>query len=210
MAIPACLSLAATLAFSAPAHAAEQGYDPAIAAALDRVADGSWTDADIQLIQGVPEVGQAVPDPRDEGTVSEVKIDTSPNIYPPENAPGTYQQAAAATTRCKDLTVSIDKKDFFGSRIYRFNTRTEWCYNGSKVTGIYRKDGWISNNTWGIYFRSWSIDSSSTRPDGSAYHDKRANLDYCVAYYGCYTQTHPYVYLKMYKTGGYEHRRYAG
>lgn len=43
--------------------AAQTEYDPEIAAALDRIADGTYTSEDLALIRRHPEIAAHVPDP---------------------------------------------------------------------------------------------------------------------------------------------------
>ncbi|MFJ8589308.1 hypothetical protein ACIRD2_32250 [Streptomyces sp. NPDC093595] len=45
------------------AQAAESGPDPKVAAALQRHADGTWTQADVDLIRSIPELAAVVVDP---------------------------------------------------------------------------------------------------------------------------------------------------
>jgi hypothetical protein len=49
---------------TAPAAHAAETPDPAVAAALQRIQNGTWTNADAELIGSIPELAATTPDPR--------------------------------------------------------------------------------------------------------------------------------------------------
>lgn len=57
-------SALAALSATAPAAHAAETPDPAVAAALQRIQNGTWTNADAELIGSVPELAATTPDPR--------------------------------------------------------------------------------------------------------------------------------------------------
>ena len=191
---------AGLVASGSPAAAAEPTTTE-IKAALSRISDGTWTEKDIALIQQVPEVGRVVPDPRDPGTLTAMPAQ---RVEAPASARGSV---AALAAQCWSQWSYVEKKDVFGSRIYRFNVETEWCYDtvSYQLTGVHRAVGYINNATWGIYHRGWQVDSFGVRGGAkkSGWHQKRANIEYCVGGdIGCYTTTYPYINIELGSTAG--------
>ncbi|MEV3973918.1 hypothetical protein AB0K68_38275 [Streptomyces sp. NPDC050698] len=58
------LSAVAALSTTAPAAHAAESPDPAVVAALQRIENGTWTNADAELIGSVPQLAATTPDPR--------------------------------------------------------------------------------------------------------------------------------------------------
>ncbi|WP_240956464.1 hypothetical protein [Micromonospora sp. HNM0581] len=191
------------------ASAADQtGNKPSVVeirSALDRISNGTWTESDIDLLKQIPEVGHAVPDPRDPGTLTTMPArPIEPSVKAIEKA--SKSGIGTLAISCWNQWSYVEKKDVFGSRIYRFNVETEWCYDvtTNKLVNIDRAVGYINNETWGIYFRGWQVDSYGVRSTKySGWHDKRANIEYCVGgNVGCYTTTYPYIYIELGTTAG--------
>ncbi|MEV5434827.1 hypothetical protein AB0K80_02160 [Streptomyces sp. NPDC052682] len=75
------LSAVAALSATAPAAHAAGTPDPAVVAALQRIQNGTWTDADAQLIGSIPELAATTPDPRvaPKTTVEEIEYVVLPD-----------------------------------------------------------------------------------------------------------------------------------
>lgn len=58
------VSAVAVMGVVAPSAHADNAPDPAVTAALQRIQDGTWTDADAELIAGIPELAATTADPR--------------------------------------------------------------------------------------------------------------------------------------------------
>lgn len=79
VALALLLTLGAVLSGTGTASAAsKQPNETQLRAALTRIADGTWTEADITLLKQVPEVGHRVPDPRDRGTLTALPAQSVP------------------------------------------------------------------------------------------------------------------------------------
>ncbi|RQW98757.1 hypothetical protein DLJ59_26520 [Micromonospora inaquosa] len=195
------MAMAGMFAGAVPASAGPaQPSEGEIRAALESVADGSWTESDIAVLKQVPEIGHSVPDPRDPGILV-----TSPQQPGSSAKQSGSRSFGVLALSCTSQWAYVEKNDVFGSRIYRFNVETEWCYDTvtKKLSSIDRADGYLSHTSWGIYFNTWEVDSKSVRGDRfSGYHNKKAAVDYCVAVYGCYTQTHPKINIELGSTAG--------
>ncbi|WP_307625017.1 hypothetical protein [Streptomyces turgidiscabies] len=68
------VSAVAALSVTAPSAHAAGTPDPAVVAALQRIQNGTWTNADAELIRGVPELAATTPDPRVAPTVTVEEI----------------------------------------------------------------------------------------------------------------------------------------
>lgn len=69
------VSAVASMGIVVPTAYADDVANPAVVAALQRVQDGTWTEADAELIGSVPELAAAMPDPRVEPTVTVEEIE---------------------------------------------------------------------------------------------------------------------------------------
>ncbi|MFV2085283.1 hypothetical protein [Micromonospora sp. LOL_021] len=192
---------AGLLATASPAGAATaKPSDAEVRASLSRVSDGTWSETDIALLKQVPEVGRLVPDPRDPGTLTAMPAH---QITPSATVRSDFGTQAI---NCWSQLSYVEKKDIFGSRIYRFNVETDWCYDtvSYNLVRVDRAVGYISHATWGIYHRGWQVDSFGVRSiPKSGWHDKRANVEYCVGgNVGCYTTTYPYIDIELGSTAG--------
>ncbi|MEO3781690.1 hypothetical protein ABGB16_33975, partial [Micromonospora sp. B11E3] len=94
-------------------------------------------------------LGHAVPDPRDPGTLTTMPARP---IQPSAKAKELASKSAVGTLAisCWNQWSYVEKKDVFGSRIYRYNVETDWCYDTStnKLTNIDRAVGYINYETW--------------------------------------------------------------
>ncbi|WFE64777.1 hypothetical protein [Micromonospora sp. WMMD714] len=189
-----------------PASASADTSKPTTAeirGALDRISKGTWSESDIDLLKIIPDVGHAVPDPRDPGTLTT----TPARLIPPSaKAKSAAKSTGTLAITCATQWSYVEKKDIFGSRIYRFNVETEWCWDTStyKLTNVDRAVGYINYETWGINFTGWQVDSAGVRSTKwSGWHDKKASVQYCVGGdVGCYTTTYPYINTELGTTAG--------
>ncbi|MEU6483498.1 hypothetical protein [Streptomyces sp. NPDC046887] len=88
MAVVSAAALLATVApGAAQAATSDQAPDPAVAAALQRVANGSWTKSDISLLKSIPEVAAGVVDPTKpaEVTIKEAAFEANGQAVSPAN-----------------------------------------------------------------------------------------------------------------------------
>jgi hypothetical protein len=165
-----------------------------IRSALDRIANDTWTESDISLLKRAPEITKHVPDPRDEGE-SGITVKRIP--VPKATSSST---ADVEITACYSAHAWVKKKDIFGTTVYRFNTETDWCGRRGRVTSIERAVGYLDQRTFGISLSSYEYDTHGIRSNGNGFHNKKANVDYCVPYIGCYDQTHPWINVALTET----------
>ncbi|MDM4721437.1 hypothetical protein QTQ03_18195 [Micromonospora sp. WMMA1363] len=123
----------------------------------------------------MPEVGRNVPDPRDPGTLT--TMPARPISSEAKMKDSVSESAAGALAiSCWNQWSYVEKKDIFGSRIYRFNVETDWCYDTGtkKLVNVDRAVGYINYETWGINFNGWQVDSHGVRSTKwSGWHDKK-------------------------------------
>lgn len=158
-----------------------------ISAALDRIAEGTYTDQDITLIKSFPEIARQVPDPRPSGTSS------GNNAGVAVSMPVSASEQEMAPASCWWLESWQEKNDVFGDPVFRMYSRTSWCGNGSTVTSIYGRSGWFTNVASGIYFREWVNNTAYGEGHYTAHSDRQALVEWCVIKYGCYDTSYPYI-----------------
>jgi hypothetical protein len=201
------LAAAALVGVTAPAAYAGPAPTPSddqIAGALQRIGNGSWTEADIDTLKLVPEIGRQVPDPRT--AVEEVGDDALIEPIPVDDEAPLQAMAGG----CWSATRSTKKTDIFGSTIYNLNNKASWCSNGRVVTQISYRRGWLTNVSSGVYFRGWTVNTSGGINRSTASSDYQAQMEYCVVKYGCYATTHPYVFLDLKANGKHTFSRNPG
>lgn len=98
------LSAVAALSATIPAAHAAETPDPAVAAALQRIQNGTWTNADAELIAGIPELAATTPDPRVEPrtTVEEIEYVILPDGTMESTATSGLSDADAAAAETSD------------------------------------------------------------------------------------------------------------
>ncbi|MEU0370020.1 hypothetical protein ABZ070_07085 [Streptomyces sp. NPDC006283] len=154
------------------AQAVDNAPDPAVAAALQRHADGSWTQADVDLIRSIPELAAVVADPTRpvEVTTKEAAFSASGQaVSPMDGEPLSPEELAEVMPPAHldgkpqpgEVTLpaeSADTAGSFGTRItggrwkMTHVTHTHRSYSGSV---IYKYQTWAEFNYGGGKVRAW-------------------------------------------------------
>jgi len=155
--------------------------------ALARLADGTWSEADLALIRSQPAIAAQVMDPS----------------RPPEVTTGSAPAQGPTTlaASCKSYWVNYSYYSALGSKIYTWQKYVTACYNGSAVTSISERYDWLPSYQSMIKVRERTVDSQSGT--GTWQYNSRIarHLEYCVAKYGCYADTYPWAQFKIYGNG---------
>ncbi|MGW8374263.1 hypothetical protein [Streptomyces sp. ODS28] len=185
--------------------------DPKIAAALQRVSDGTWTDADLSLLRSHPKIAERVPDPREdeevhtEATELPVKGDTSPSLMQAKAKKKPKKKA-----KRKRVTTYRTRHSITGTIVYRYYTYTEFYYNGKKVTKWGQRYDKFTRVQWGIQIGPQTINTKSGVKRKSATSQMQRRVDYCAFKYGCYNTRYPYIKTTVKGNGKYSTSGKAG
>jgi hypothetical protein len=192
--LPLAVATVASLGmFAAPAFA-DDSPDPAVAAALTRINDGTWTQADIDLIKTDPVLADEVPDPSTNEAAADVLAEDTGPIYTTE----------AAT--CYYVNVGVRRRSLLGHTLYVWHHYVEWCgtSSGKKVTKWRQRYDYVTNASSIVYVRGLTAESHSSTPVYNvATSFRQRHIEYCVVKYGCYTSHYPHSKIWVYWWGGY-------
>lgn len=145
--------------------------DPAVSAALQRISDGTWTEADTELISSIPELAAVTPDPRraPEVQVSELEYKLDPQGNPVSPANGepipaeTWAEftpsATADTSRADEVTTPAESDGPTVSPMITGGTwkNTHVAHTHRSLTGatIYKYHHYARFNYGGGKVRAW-------------------------------------------------------
>jgi hypothetical protein len=202
------LALALAL-LGAPAQARPEkrvNAHAAIAGALDRIADGTWTKADLALIKAHPSVAAQVPDPS-------VPADTGADIggTPNELAGGAASTRALVTTCGYWVDVWYGKVSSLGNRIFKWHHKVGYCRNGSVVKQWEYRTDYLTEAQSGVQMKDEGFNAwQNGLGTGTATSFRQRRIDYCVFNYGCYENYYPYSQINVFGSGGYTYSGSAG
>lgn len=185
----ALVAVAVTLLASAPAAAANNttGKDPAIAAALSRIAAGTSTAADIALVKSRPDIAAQVSDPsRTTVTITEKQgnstgqrtIDDLP-IFP-----AWYE-------------VEITSYTLLGFVHWKWKHRVDVYLDGVVVRQWTGRYDVLTYSDGTAYIGALLSDAASFTPSTPVYSIKQRRLDICIFHYGCYASVAPYSQINI-------------
>jgi len=227
-----------TLATTAPATAsAAEPTDAQIKAALVDMAQGTYDQADIDLIMNqtkYPELAATTPDPRPSALTvdkSEVKYlttgtgpqpapgsddalneDPSDEVTLPAEPDGTARSAMAAqSTAWKWVEVTYTRRSLLGATLYKYHHKVNFQYNGTKVTSWGGRSDRFSNEddffVKGAREENWKTGV----PASSAKSHMKRHAQLCAAgSIGCYANLYPWITISIKGTGSYTYTGSAG
>lgn len=173
-----------------PASAASNGRDPEIAAALDRIARGTYTAEDLQLIRSRPDIASQVPDP-----TRPVEIGARGGVL--------IQPMAVGAAGCWWADVWFQRFSLLGFSLYKWHHYVAWCGNGSVVTGWQNRYDYVTDVNSVIYVRELVVNQASSPGSWQAWSHMQRHLEYCVVRYGCYANAYPWSKIYVYGDGRY-------
>jgi hypothetical protein len=176
----------------APAASAENGdYDPRIAAALQAISNGTYTEADLEVIRSEPDIAAQVPDPTQP---EELSVESS-DLVDADGYGGNI---------VRDL--SWTKKSFVGRKLYTWHFKFGYNYQDGIVTNVHTRYDYTRNEDAVIYIREITTDFMSPPGRGEVTSNFKRHLEYCLATYGCYANTYPWAEVTMRGNGSYSYR----
>ena len=181
------------------AFAADTGTDPAVAAALARVADGTFTTADLGLIKKDPEVADSVPDV---AAVPQVEVTRGLGTMEPPTSSTT-----SAVTWCNAWAdVWYTQKSLTGHVMYVWHHKVVYCRDGSRVTRFQNRYDYWTNTSGVVYVRALEVNQAGGINTNAAWSHLQRNIEYCVVRYGCYASAHPWSIVTVHGNGTYSYR----
>jgi hypothetical protein len=201
----ACTALALAITFLGPEGAAEAAHadspDARNSRALARLADGSWSQADLALIKSQPKIAGQVLDP---SRPPEVNSGTKDEGRAPAYAGA--DTAALAATSCKSYWTNYSYYSLLGSTIYPWQKFVSVCYNGSIVTSVTERYDSLPARQPMIVIRERTTDMQSGQGTWQYTTRIQRHLEYCIAKYGCYADTYPWAHFKIYGNGTWSYQ----
>jgi hypothetical protein len=171
-----------------PASAAEKsGADPAIAAALKRIANRTHTPADVTLIKSHPEIAARVGDPDRPPTVK---------VTSTRSAGGPAANAINDLT-CDWFTVEITARTFLGFVHWQWRHVIEVCWDGVVVTQWRNRWDTLSYSDSTAYAGPLIADGRSELPATPATSFYQRRIDICVPYFPCYASSNPWSEINL-------------
>lgn len=178
---------------ASPAQAAG-GSDAQMRAAIQRVAAGTYSPADMALVRSDPQIAASVPDGKAPPTITSGSEDATPLT-------ANRESVVALATACKSYWVNYYYKSALGSTIYQWQKYVTACYNGSTVTSIQDRYDWLPQRQTMVNMRERTIDTQSGVNTWTYNSRIERHLEYCVVKYGCYADTYPWAQFKVYGNG---------
>jgi hypothetical protein len=178
------LTLLGSLTFAAmPASADKSGADPAIAAALERIANRSHTAADVALIKSRPEIAAQVGDPDRAPTVKLKSTDVARN--------------SVNDLTCQWFSGEITSYTYLGFVHWVWQHVVEVCWDGVVVVQWRNRYDTMTYSDGSAYQGSLLGDSASQLPATPASSFLQRRIDICAPFYGCYASYAPWSQFNL-------------
>jgi hypothetical protein len=186
------LALTASALGSTPAVAAT---DP-LPAAIQRVADGSYTTADLALIRQHPKVAAQVPDPTQRPVIHARSGDSSS---------GKIATARVLGSCGHWVDVWFRKRSLTRKTLYKWHHRLVYCYTSRRITDWQRRYDYLTDASSVVYFRGLEVNEKGGGGTATAWSHRQRHLEFCILSQriGCYASLHPWSKIKVYAGGGY-------
>lgn len=197
--LAAALAAAVAVAgVASPALAATSKADPT-KAALARIADGTYTSADVVLIKSDPKLASTTPDP------TNVVVTVDENVAAPTSG-GLQSADLLSTTYCGAWAqVNITQNSWTGSKIYTWSHYVQYCRDGSKVLKWESRYDFLSYSTSVVQWGGLTADSQAGIGTYSAWSYRQRHLTYCTVKYGCYANVYPWSKITVNALGKYSY-----
>ena len=183
-----------------PVHAAAPKTDPAMVQALDRIGDGTWTQADLALIRQYPDIAAQVPDPSAPPEV----LSTSSGGTGNSGGRTTSTIATAAVTCGWWVDVWFAKTSILGNTIYRWHHKVVYCRNGAKVTDWQSRSDYLTDQQNGVYMRDLKANYAYGLGTNNAVSFRQREIEYCILKIGCYENHYPWSQITIHGDGNYD------
>lgn len=175
--------------------------DPRMTRAIQRVGDGTWTDADLAYIRTSPAIAGQVADPRDEGASGAESGRTRTVSATTRRGPGSCNWWYRAWFR---------KRSLLGTTLYVYHHKVVFCRTRDRITRWQARPDWWTDPDSVAYWRRLSDNQAYGTGTGTAYSKKQRHIEFCIAHYGCYQNFYPWVGLTVRANGNNSYRGSSG
>jgi hypothetical protein len=183
---------------SVAAAATAATVDPAIVAALQRIATRTQSPADIALIKSRPELAAAVPDPMTFATTVE---QGAPEETGFTRAGGGAHPNIETTTYCGWIEIRITAYSLLGFKFFAWTHHAGYCTDLETIrrwSGRYDRMNYADPT---INLLERNVDYASRVPTFAATSTMQRHLQQCVLTYGCWANWYPWSTINIYPEG---------
>ncbi|NEA31273.1 hypothetical protein [Streptomyces sp. SID13031] len=159
-----------------------------ITEALERVADGTYTAADLDLLRSYPEIAAQVPDPT---AKVEMGSDTNDNR--------TIQAICGAW-----VDVWYRHRSLTGSTIYQYHQRVVYCRDGTRVTSWQSRYDYLSYQQSIVNWKEQTVNQEWGIGTSSAWSHIQRHIELCIPT-KCYAHVYPWIKIGVRGNGTYEY-----
>lgn len=187
---------------SGVAETADASTRAVTSAALNRIAAGKYTAADLALVRNDPALAAQVPDPQ--GLTSGV---TRSTLSSTATRVASTKTTAAATASCGHwVDVWFKQKSLLGSTIYIWHHRVDYCRTSAKVTKFTNRYDYLTHAQSIVVVRGLTVNQKGGTGTYTAWSHLQRHLEYCVVKYGCYANTYPWSKITVKASGSYTYK----
>jgi hypothetical protein len=208
--VAACLGLATLTALPPSAAAASPGRgdaaDPAVAAALQRIAAGTSTASDLALISGRPELAKVVADPSRTTITRTSSAGTQDLLAGRKPAGGAGVSGIEYCGNWIEVTVTV--YTVLGFVLFRWMHHAGYCidYDVGVVTRWESRYDRLIEADPTIIFLGVTADSASPVPSSPAVSTMQRHLQQCILTYGCWANWYPWAQTYAWGNGSWGFR----
>lgn len=163
------------------------------AAAVARIENGGWTQADLDLIRAKPELADITVDPTQE---FEQSVDNVAATYISGGSANTMNTVAApsavigSTTRCWYAQPTWKLKSLLHSTIYTWAHYVSWCVKDGKITKWQERFDWFPTHQSVVDVAELVTNVASSPGAPTAYSQFQRHVRLCAGPW-CYANTYP-------------------
>jgi hypothetical protein len=185
---------------SVASAAAGPTADPAIVAALQRIATRTQSPADIALIKSRPELAATVADPS-QMTFTTTVVQGAPEETGLTRGSGRAHPNIETTTYCGWIEIRITAYSLLGFKFFAWTHHAGFC---TDLETIRRWNGRYDRMDYAdptINMLERKVDYASRVPTFAATSTMQRHLQQCVLTYGCWANWYPWSTVNIYPDG---------
>lgn len=182
---------------------ADTTYDMQLAA-IQRIGNGTWTQADIDYIKTFPDLADQVADPTSVGTWTEASGDNADGIDSSKVNPD-------GTTCGHWYDVWFKKFSILHSTVYTWHHKIVVCWiYGDRVTSWVSRTDYLSQAQSMVQFEKLIAESHYIGGHGVATSFRQRHIELCILKYGCYQNLYPWSEIWIGPSGGHGYKGGSG
>jgi len=156
---------------------------------MERVVDGTYTDADLDLLRSHPDVAAQVPDPK----------------APVETGADTNDDGMTRAICGAWVDAWYRQRSLLGSTIYVYHHRVVYCRDGTRVTAWQNRYDYLSEAQGIVYWREQTVNQAGGIGTSSAWSHVARHVELCVVNPGCYASLYPWIRITVRGNGTYSY-----